>query len=166
MLLYMCPHKKPRSADANLHTLRMPHARLPRTLRMRHLGRPTQTCGSPRNTTSYICILILLYMCPHTPICVLIPYCFTCVFILYICVLILLYVSSYCYICVLIFLYVCSYCYICVLILLYVSSYCYICARILLYMCPHTALYVSPYYFMCVFILLYMCPRTAMYVSS
>jgi predicted ABC-type exoprotein transport system permease subunit len=73
----------------------------------------------------YICVLILLYMCPHTAI----------------------YASSYCYICVLILLYVSSYLnqwtchqspshsrrvctkecglllYICVLILLYVSSY-------------------------------------------
>ncbi len=135
MLLYMCPHKKPRSADANLHTLRMPHARLPHTLRMRYLGRPTQTCGcliryayathalpqtcgSPRNTTSYICIPILLYMCPHTPI----------------------YVSSYHPA-----VPVSSYCYICVLILLCVSSYCFICALIFLYMCPHTAIYVSSY---------------------
>ena len=61
----------------------------------------------------HVCVLILLYMCPHTTI----------------------YVSSCYYLCVLILLYMCprtaiyvlicvsSYCCICVLILLYVSSY-------------------------------------------
>jgi hypothetical protein len=118
----------------------------------------------------YICVLILLYMCPHTAIYVS-SYCYICVLILrsrvayvaratyvlhmsYICVLILIYmcphtaiyVSSYYYICV-------SYCYICVLILLsrvalvaratYVSSYCYTCVLILIYMCPHNAICVS-----------------------
>ena len=57
----------------------------------------------------HICVLILLYMCPHTAV----------------------YVSSYCYICVLILLYMCPH------TALYVSSYCSICVLILLYMC-HT----------------------------
>ncbi len=106
----------------------------------------------------YICVLILLHMCPHTAT----------------------YVSSYCYICALILLHMClillhmyartatcvsSYCYICVLI-------CYICVLMLLYMCPHTAIYVSSYCYMCphaatcILILLYVCPHTAVYVSS
>jgi hypothetical protein len=83
-----------------------------------------------------MCVLILLYMCPHTAV----------------------YVSSYCCMCVLILLYVCphtavytavylsSYCYKCVLILLYVNrpqiagyvSFCYISVLILLYICLHT----------------------------
>jgi hypothetical protein len=85
----------------------------------------------------YICVLILLYMEPHTTI----------------------YVSSYYYICGLILLYVSSYYYICVLILLYVSSYYYICVVILLsvsshyYMCPHTT------YYMCVLIMVPCCRR-------
>jgi hypothetical protein len=65
----------------------------------------------------YICVRILLDMCPHT--------------VRYFC----MYVSSYCSICFLILLYMCphtalyvsSYCSICVLILLYVSSYCHRC---------------------------------------
>jgi len=67
-----------------------------------------------------ICVLILLYKCPHTAI----------------------EVSSYCYICVLILLYMCPH------TAIYVSSYCYrsvlmyISVLILLYMCPHTAIYV------------------------
>ena len=62
----------------------------------------------------YICVLILLYMCPTTG-----------------------YVSSHCCICVLILLYMCPH------TAMYVSSYCYVCVLILLYMCPHTAVYVS-----------------------
>ena len=66
-----------------------------------------------------LCALVLLYMCPHTTICVLI--------LLYpICVLILQYVSSY--------YDVSSYYYICVLILPHVSSY--------YNMCPHTTICV------------------------
>jgi hypothetical protein len=83
-----------------------------------------------------LCVLIRLYMCPHTTI----------------------YVSSYYYICVLIRLYMCPHTAICVLIRLYVSSYCY--------MCPHTTIYVSSYDCICVLILLYMCPHTTIYVSS
>jgi hypothetical protein len=58
-------------------------------------------------SSSYcLCVLVLLYMCPHATICV--SSCF------YICVLILLYVCPHTAICV------SSYCYICVLILLYI----------------------------------------------
>jgi hypothetical protein len=85
----------------------------------------------------YICVLILLYMCPHTTI----------------------YVSSYYFICVLILPYVCPH-------TAYVSSYCYIYVLILLYVCPHTA-YVSSYcyksreqeFLTC-------CHKSAIYVSS
>jgi hypothetical protein len=92
-----------------------------------------------------ICVLILLYMCPHTAI----------------------YVSAYYSVCVLMLLYVSSYYCICVRILLYmrphtainVSSYCYVCVRILLCMRPHTAIYVASYCY-------YMCPHTAIYVSA
>jgi len=66
----------------------------------------------------YICVLILLYMCPHTTA----------------------YVSSYCYKCVLILLYMCphttiyvsSYYYICVLILLRILLHATVCVRVLL----------------------------------
>ncbi len=51
-----------------------------------------------------ICVLVLLYMCPHTAI----------------------YVSACCYICVLILLYMCPHA------AIYVSSYCYVCVLILL----------------------------------
>ncbi len=68
-------------------------------------------------THSYICVPILLYLCPHTAI----P------------------VSSYHYICVLILLYMCPH------TTLYVSPYYYTCVLILLHMCPHTTIHVSPY---------------------
>jgi hypothetical protein len=90
----------------------------------------------------YMCVIIPLYMCPHTShtACVLIP--------LYICPRTSIYVSSYLYICFLISPY--SYLMpLCVFIHLYVSSY--------LYMCPHTSIYVS---------YLYMCPHTSIYVPS
>jgi len=89
----------------------------------------------------YICVLILIYVCPYTAI-----------------------VFSYCYICVLILLYMCphtaidvsSY-YACVLICVLMLQH------ILLYMYPHTAIYVSSYYSVCVLIcvlmLQHMCPH-------
>ena len=131
------------------------------------------------NTVLTICVLILLYMCPHTP---------------YICVLIqvlkkaqeaaerrakaqlrrpqelsrevlicehkplymrphaTLYVSSCYCMYVLILLYMCPH------TTLHVCSCYYICVLMLLHVCPHTAI--------CVLILLYMCPHTAIYVSS
>jgi hypothetical protein len=58
-----------------------------------------------------MCVLILLYVCPHTAVCVLIT----------------LHVSSYCHTCVLILLYACSHTAICVLITLYVSADCDMC---------------------------------------
>ncbi len=64
--------------------------------------------------SSYIPVLILVCMCPHT----------------------VMYVSSYCYICVLILLCMCRH------TVMYVSSYCYTCVLVLLYMCPHTVMYV------------------------
>ncbi len=85
-----------------------------------------------------ICVLILLYMCPHTTI----------------------YASSYYHICFLILLYLCPH------TTIYVSSYYYICVLILVYMCSHTTMYVSSYCYVCVLILLCMCPHTTMYVSS
>jgi hypothetical protein len=91
----------------------------------------------------YICVLIQLYMCPHT---------------LYMCPHTTIYVSSYCYICVLIQVYMCPhtamYLSSCPHATIYVSSSSYICT-LLLYvssysytMCPHTTT-------MCVLILLY-----------
>ncbi len=123
----------------------------------------------------YICVLILLYVCPHPTI----------------------YVSSYYCTCppnttsVLILLYMCPHTK-CPHTTIYVSSYhyvslhYYICVLTLLYICPHTPIYlassyycisiahsarlsgiapvphiyVSPYYYICVPILLYMCPHT------
>jgi len=58
----------------------------------------------------YMCVLILLYMCPHTA----------------------MYVSSYYYICVLIVLYIYRH------TAIYVSSYNCICVLILLYICSFT----------------------------
>jgi hypothetical protein len=102
----------------------------------------------------YICVLILLYMCPHTLLCVSSYYYYICVLILYICSHTgdasspdhsATNVSSYYYICVLI-----------------------------LYVCPHTGDASSPedsativfsYYYICVLILLYVCPHT-LYVFS
>jgi hypothetical protein len=114
----------------------------------------------------YLYVLILLYMCRHTAICVS-SYCYICVLILlYVCPHTAIYVSSYCYICVVILLYACPH------TAIYVSSYCYMCVLILLYMCPHTAMCVSSYCYICVLILLYVCPHTAicvlilLYVSS
>jgi hypothetical protein len=68
-------------------------------------------CTTHVSSYSYICVLILLHMCPHTPT----------------------YVSSYSYICVLVLLHMCPH------TPTYVSSYSYICVLILLHMCPHTA---------------------------
>jgi hypothetical protein len=82
--------------------------------------------------------LILLYMCPHTTICV----------------------SSYCYMCVLILLYVCPHTAVCV------SSYCCVCVLLLLCMRPHTGIYVSSYCYMSIILkLLCMCPP-AIYLST
>jgi hypothetical protein len=67
---------------------------------------PVYVCVLILSSYYYICVLILLYMCPHTAI----------------------YVSSYYYICVLILLYMCPH------TAIYMSSYCYICVLILLYM--------------------------------
>ena len=89
----------------------------------------------------YSCVLILLYMHillymrPHTTICVLI----------------LIYVSSYYYMCVLIL-------YMCPQTTIDVSSYYYICVLILPYMCPATSsLHSGP---RTVLKLLYICPHT------
>jgi hypothetical protein len=94
------------------------------------LQTPVYTAGMCYLTT---CVLILLYMCPHTTIYVSSYYSyahrgqalFKPLYIQHICV-----------------------------ILLHVSSYYYICVLILLYMCPHTTIYVSSYYYICVLILL------------
>jgi hypothetical protein len=111
-----------------------------------------------------ICVLILLYMCPHTALssctsstsymCAHMNY--ICVLILiYICVLILLYmcphptVCPHTAICVLILPYVCPHPAMCFRILLYVSSYCYICVLILLYVCPHTPMHVCHHAAIC-----------------
>jgi hypothetical protein len=96
---------------------------------------PPRSAGIHVSSSYYICVLILLQMCPHTTICVLI--------LLHmcphgtVCVLILLYVSSYYYICVLLL-------YICVSPPpprssgIHVSSSSCISVRILLHMRPHT----------------------------
>jgi hypothetical protein len=85
-------------------------------------------------SSDYMCVLILLYMCPHTTI-------FgwqvggrglgtarrTTIYL----------ASSNSCICVLILLYMCPH------TTIYVSSYYDICVLILRYMCPHTTIYVS-----------------------
>jgi hypothetical protein len=138
----------------------------------------------------YICVLILLYMCPHTLTAIVNHRSHTIYVLSYYCIYphTTIYVSSYSqgdsesphsyYICVLILLYMCPHTTICVLILLYmcphtlraivnhrihtiyVFSYNCICVLILLCMCPHTTISVSSYYYMCPHILLYMCPHT------
>jgi hypothetical protein len=127
----------------------------------------------------YICVRILLYMCPETAIYVSSHYCYRrwwssgqsnrwCI-VLYMCPHTTVYVSSYYSICVLILPYVssrvsscnymCPHATTCVLILLRVLR--------LLYMCPLTTLYMSSYcYTSSVRILLYVCPHTTIYVSS
>ncbi len=68
----------------------------------------------------YICVLILLYMCPHTA----------------------MYVSSYCYVCVLILLYICVLMPLCwtLTFLSRCLTALSICVLIPLYMCPHISL--------------------------
>ncbi len=86
--------------------------------------------------SSYYCIfsvLILLYLCPHTSVCVLI--------LRYVCPHTNIYVLILLHLCPLTTVCVSSYYYICVLRCKGVrnlSSYYYICVRILLHMCPHT----------------------------
>jgi hypothetical protein len=100
-------------------------------------------CLSP----SYICVLKLLYMCPHTTTYVVLILLYMCPSYYYVCVLILLYMCPHTttYV-VLILLYMCPHA------TIYVSSYYYICG-------PHTTIYVSSYYYICV-------PHTTIYVSS
>jgi hypothetical protein len=75
----------------------------------------------PHTTICYVCVLILLSLCPHTAICVCI----------------LLYMCPQTTTCVLILLHMCPHTTICV------SPYYYICVPILLFMCPQTT--VSPH---------------------
>jgi hypothetical protein len=134
MLLYMSPHLLYMCADAGGPVGRacagagLQPRRRPRCLLHTHAHTQTHTHTHKHKHThilafsrdvdlgvSYIHVLILPYMCPHTAT----------------------YVSSYCCMGVLILLYMCPH------NAIYVSSYCYICVLILLYMCPHTAVYVS-----------------------
>jgi hypothetical protein len=101
--------------------------------------------SSMRKPGIYFCVssvLMLLYMCPHTTICVSSHYC--------ICVLILLYMCPHTTA-----VYLAPHTTICVS-----SHYC-ICVLTLLYMCPHTSavylaphttIYVSSHYWICVLI--------------
>jgi len=90
----------------------------------------------------HMCVLILLYICPHTAIC-LSSYCYMSVLILLcVCSRTAIYVSSYCYVCTHTPIY------------MFVSSYCYVSVLILLYVCPHTVMFVSSYCYICVLMLL------------
>jgi hypothetical protein len=90
-----------------------------------------------------VCVLILLYSCPHTAVFVS-SYCCICFLILlYMCSHPAIYVSSYCCTCVLILLYVSSCCYICVFKLLYMGSGCIV-ARTRRF--HRYTVYVSSYY--------------------
>ena len=91
------------------------HARMPsRTLRSKSASVTTQVSAS-----SYICVFILLYMCPHPPI----------------------YVSAYCcYICVRILLRSKS-----ASVTTQASSSSYICVLMLLYMCGPVVCHTLPY---------------------
>jgi hypothetical protein len=106
----------------------------------------TRRCLTLKSAT---CVLILLYMCPHTTIYVssynyMCPHATICVSSYdCMCPHTTVCVLNYCMcpdtiICVLIPLYVSSYYYICVLILLYVSSCC-ICVSSYYYMCADAA---------------------------
>ncbi len=112
------------------------------------IGFLSSAVSTAKAAVAGVCVLILLYMCPHTAI----------------------YVSSYYYICFLIpalSLPQRRLWQVCVLILLYMCpQYYYICVLILLYMCPHTTIYVSSYYYICVLIRLYTCPRTKVLVAA
>jgi hypothetical protein len=93
-----------------------------------------------------MCVLVLLYMCPHTAI----------------------YVSSYCYICVLILLYMCPHT---TIYVLHVSSYYYICATYVsscYCMCPHTTIHaMCSHPTRCGSLnLLYMCPHAGREAES
>jgi hypothetical protein len=81
--------------------------------------RSKSCCRCRFSCVCYLCVLILLYMCPQ--------FCYMCVLNTAI------YVSSSCYRCVLnTATYVSSYCYMCPHTTTYVSSYSYICVLILL----------------------------------
>jgi hypothetical protein len=82
----------------------------------------------------YICVLILLRMCPHTAA----------------------YVSSCCCVCVFILLHMCP------LSTAYVSAYCCVCVLMLLRMCPHTAAYLVCVcvYLVCVYACVLVCTHT------
>jgi hypothetical protein len=88
-----------------------------------HLRAPwmTSPCQIPALLLRYyyLCVLILLCMCPHTA----------------------MYVSSYYCICALILLYMRPH------TSMHVCSYDCMCVLILLYMCPHTTRYASSYYY-------------------
>jgi hypothetical protein len=77
------------------------------------------------------CVLILLYMCPHTTKCMSSYY--------YMCPHTAMCVSSYYYTCVLILLYTCPH------TTIYMSSYYYICVHILLHTYAHATTYVCAY---------------------
>ncbi len=114
------------------------------------------------SSSSYICVLTLLYMCPPTNICVR---------ILYMCPHTAIRVESAAEKCSL------SAC--CYHAAIYVSSYSYmcphttillqICVLLLLYVCPHTTSWRqkrAECALACLCMLLYMCPPPTIYVSS
>jgi hypothetical protein len=114
---------------------------------------------------SCICVLILLYMCPHTPRATIYLSSYSSIGVLIqasaapsrISVLILLCVCPHAAICVLM-----------LLMLLYMCPHKGVC-RFFQYMCPHAAIYVSSCCYVCVLMLLmllYMCPHTPFSHSS
>jgi hypothetical protein len=146
-------------------------------VRLRHLLAGTTIYVS---SYYYICVLVLLCMCPHTTMCVLILveiHARTCRSTsttsprryYYMCVLILLYVSSYYYMCPLTTTFVsflagtsmCPHTNMCPHIphvsrdtRSHLQKYVYhVAAQVLLYVCLHTTKYVSSYYYICVLIL-------------
>jgi hypothetical protein len=104
-----------------------------------------EKCGGGSHTATYVssccymCVLMLLHVCPHAATCV----------------------SSCCYMCLLILL--------CICVLMLLQCFLILpdmCCLILLHMCPHAATYVSSCCYICVLMLLHMCPHAATYVSS
>ena len=125
----------------------------------------------------YLCVLMLLYVCPHTAMYVsscchwALRVCWTGDFssVYSLCICMCPHTGIYLCMCP---LYMCPHTPIYAHTTIYVSSYCYlsvcvlcmctlICVFILLNVCPHTATEVSSCCCMCVLILLCMCPHTA-----
>ena len=121
-------------------------------------------CGNIRMITyppsGYGCVLLLLWVCPLTVMCVS-SYYYGCVLLLLcVCPLTVMYVSFYCYVCVLLLLWVRP------LPVMCVSSYCNVCILLLLCVCSLTVMGASSYCYVCVLLLLCVCPSGGSRISK